>query len=309
MPDPERRGAPVALPRPAPPLRPCVCVIFATRGRPALVDAAVSAMVRQSLRPWSLIVSCPNAADAGGAASRRGVTLVTGAQGLAAQRNAGLRHVPPGTEIIVFFDDDFVPRRDWIACVVALFGREPDIAAVTGTLLADGIKGPGLTVSQARRLLEDERRPSTGSLQEGYIPYGCNMAFRASAIAGRTFDERLVLYGWLEDRDFGAALQRRGYRIVKTDAALGVHLGVKAGRVSGRRLGYSQVVNPLYLWRKGTMTPQAVADHLFRNLASNLARAVAPEPFIDRRGRLAGNFRALRDIARGILRPELAADL
>lgn len=309
MPGPERLVPPFGRPRPAFPPRPRVCVIFATRGRPALIDAAVAAMARQSLRPSSLIVSCPTPADAGMAAERPGITLVTGAHGLAAQRNAGLLHVPRGTEVVVFFDDDFVPRRDWIAAVVALLAQSPDIGAVTGTLLADGIKGPGLTVAEARRMLEREHRPSTGSLREDYTPYGCNMAFRASAIAGRRFDERLVLYGWLEDRDFGAALQRRGYRVVKTDAALGVHLGVKSGRVSGRRLGYSQVVNPLYLWRKGTMPPRAVADHLFRNLSSNLARAMVPEPFIDRRGRLAGNVRALLDVARGILRPELAADL
>jgi GT2 family glycosyltransferase len=307
--DLEYRAAPFARPRPAFPPSPRVCVIFATRGRPALVDAAVTAMDRQTLRPSSLVISCPERADAGAAGDRPGVTLVTGARGLAAQRNAGLRHVPPGTEFVVFFDDDFVPRRDWIAAAVTVFGRSPDIGAVTGTLLADGIKGPGITVAEARRLLKARRVPGMGSVEDGYTPYGCNMAFRASAIAERSFDERLVLYGWLEDRDFGAALQRRGYRIVRIDTALGVHLGVKVGRVSGRRLGYSQVVNPLYLWRKGTMPLQAVADHLFRNIVSNLARAIAPEPFIDRRGRLEGNLRALRDIARGTLRPELAAEL
>jgi GT2 family glycosyltransferase len=309
MQDPDLKAPCLVGPRFRPP-RPRVCVIFATRGRPSLLAEAVAEVDRQSLRPWFIIVSCPTREDAGAVADRPDVTLVTGCHGLAAQRNAGLDQVPHGTELVVFFDDDFLPRRDWIAAVAALFSHHPDIGAVTGTLIADGIKGPGLSIAAARRLVTDASVPSaTAPLQESYTPYGCNMAFRTSAIAGRRFDERLVLYGWLEDRDFGAALERRGYRVVKTPAALGVHLGAKVGRVSGRRLGYSQVINPLYLFRKGTMPLRAVADHLFRNLVSNLVRAFAPEPFIDRRGRLRGNLRAFRDLACGVLQPERAADL
>ena len=309
MPDPEPQALSFVRPR-LRPLAPRVCVIFATRGRPALLAEAVAEVERQSLRPQNIVVSCPSREDAGSVADRPNVTLVTGCHGLAAQRNAALALVPSDTELVVFFDDDFLPRRNWIAAVAELFRRHADIGAVTGTLVADGIKGPGLSVAAARRLLAGASEPvANAPLRDSYTPYGCNMAFRASAIVGRRFDERLVLYGWLEDRDFGAALEQRGYRVVKTAVALGVHLGAKVGRVSGRRLGYSQVINPLYLFGKGTMPLRAVADHLFRNLLSNLVRAFAPEPFIDRRGRLRGNLRAFCDLARGILQPERAAEL
>ena len=113
---------------------------------------------------------------------------------------------------------------------------------------------------------------------EPFSPYGCNMAFRAAAIRGRRFDERLVLYGWLEDRDFGSALAKEGGRLVKLAAARGVHMGAKGGRVRGERLGYSQVVNPLYMNRKGTMTVPLVADQLTRNIGSNLIGSFRPEP-------------------------------
>ena len=84
-------------------------------------------------------------------------------------------------------------------------------------------------------------------------------------------------------------------------------MGVKSGRVAGDRLGYSQVVNPIYMLRKGTMTIGQVAGQLLRNIASNVAGAVRPEPFIDRRGRLRGNVRGLADVLRGRLDPERAA--
>lgn len=80
-------------------------------------------------------------------------------------------------------------------------------------------------------------------------------------------------------------------------------------RMAGDRLGYSQVVNPLYMLRKGTMTYRQVLDHLFRNISSNLALAARPEPFIDRRGRLRGNLRGLTDVLRGRLEPERAAEI
>ena len=86
-------------------------------------------------------------------------------------------------------------------------------------------------------------------------------------------------------------------------------MGVKSGRVAGDRLGYSQVVNPVYLLQKRTMTLWQVVRHISRNIMSNVARWPKPEPFIDRRGRLRGNLRGLADIcvggsSRSALRPQ-----
>jgi hypothetical protein len=132
--------------------------------------------------------------------------------------------------------------------------------------------------------------------------YGCNMAIRMEAAAGLSFDEALPLYGWQEDIDFTYQLGRRG-RLISTGLVTGVHLGAKGGRSSGKRIGYSQVANIVYLWRKGTMEP-GLGERLMRqNLLSNLARSVWPEPHIDRRGRLIGNMLALKDWATGRIDP------
>jgi hypothetical protein len=134
------------------------------------------------------------------------------------------------------------------------------------------------------------------------------MAFRACAIGEQRFDERLVLYGWLEDRDFGARVARDG-RLIKLGAALGAHMGVKRGRVSGRRLGYSQIVNPAYMRAKGTMSARDAARQALRNVVANLTKSLTPEPYIDRRGRVLGNARGLFDLARGVCEPERAERL
>jgi GT2 family glycosyltransferase len=140
--------------------------------------------------------------------------------------------------------------------------------------------------------------------------YGCNMAVRMAAVErlGCRFDENLPLYGWLEDVDFSRRLALCG-RLVRAPAACGVHLGIKRGRQSGRRLGYSQIANPVYLSRKGTCPWRRSLRLMARNVAANLLRAVKPEPYVDRAGRVAGNLRAFKDLCAGRLAPERILEL
>ena len=292
------------------PGRPNVVVAIATIGRPEVVRATIERLqATQTLAPSRIILSCVKPEDAGGLEALPAVELVLGPRGLPAQRNTAIRHVPDDTDILVFFDDDFVADKDWLSAAAQAFEANDDIVALTGDVLADDIKGPGFSFDEAVAIVETPREPAAWSIREPFSPYGCNMAFRMSAIGEHRFDERLVLYGWLEDRDFAAGLVKQGGRMVKWAAARGVHMGVKSGRIAGDRLGYSQIVNPLYMLRKGTMTPAQVADHVFRNVASNLARTPFPEPYIDRWGRLKGNLRGVGDALRGRLQPQRAADI
>lgn len=300
-----RRAAPAAPAVPAP----RIAAVIATRGRPEVVTQTVlHLLARQSLKPDSVIVSCIDPADAGDLQGRNDVVVLTGPAGLAAQRNTALANLPPGTEVVAFFDDDFVAHEDWLATAARTFRDEASIVAFTGRVVADGVGGPGIAFAEAMKLVAAPPA-SDWSWIEPYSPYGCNMAFRLASIGDLRFDERLVLYGWLEDRDFAGALAQRGGRLVKSADATGVHMGVKGGRMAGERFGYSQIVNPLYMLRKGTMTFGQVADHLFRNMSANLGRSLRPEPFIDRRGRLWGNLLGIADILRGRMQPERAAAL
>lgn len=264
---------------------------------------------RQTLAPVAIMICCTTPDDVGAVANRANVTVVYDQPGTSRQRNRILRILPKDIDWIVFFDDDFYPDPHWLETVSQAFRDDALLSCVTGQVVADGVRGPGLTPQDALASIAAHDRTADDWVIEDYSPYGCNMAFRRTAIDGLLFDERLVLYGWLEDRDFGSSLVKRGGKRIKLGRAFGVHLGVKGGRVTGRKFGYSQVMNPIYMHRKGTMTKMQVIDHIGRNVLSNLIKSLRPEAYIDRRGRLIGNFIAFLDLARFRFTPERASFL
>ncbi|MHB8884750.1 MAG: glycosyltransferase family 2 protein [Methylovirgula sp.] len=288
-----------------------VAVVIATRGRPKLVNELISSLADQTRLPDGVFVVGSREQDIVGI-EEGPLTITTkiGRLGSARQRNDGLTLAGASFPYIVFFDDDFVPSRYWLERVIHLFKTERELVSVTGIVLADGIKSKGISLEEGKRLVlqQDENASTSNVVYDGFGPYGCNMAFRYSAISDMTFDERLPLYAWLEDSDFGGRLKGRG-RLVRADGLWGVHLGQKVGRGRGVTLGYSQIANAAYLARKGSLPISFVANIAARNFISNLIRSMVPEPFIDRRGRLYGNLLAIRDVMQGHIEPERAAEL
>ncbi|MGP3698993.1 glycosyltransferase family 2 protein [Rhodobacter sp. NSM] len=286
-----------------------IVVAIATTGRPeVLLPTLAAAGSGQSRPPDRILVCVAESTDLRLAPGLGEVEFLTAPKGLTRQRNAILDQVRPG-EIVLFIDDDFVLAPDCLERLEAGFRYHPEVVMMTGRVLADGICGPGLGHAQAADLIAAAGPAPAERLTEVYNGYGCNMAFRAGPVlAGLRFDERLPLYGWLEDVDFSRRLAPFG-RIVRNEAMRGVHLGVKSGRTSGLRLGYSQVANPVHLIGKRSMSPRRALRMLLRNLVANGLKSVRPEPWTDRRGRLRGNMIALGDFLRGRIRPERALDL
>jgi hypothetical protein len=120
--------------------------------------------------------------------------------------------------------------------------------------------------------------------------YGCNMSMRSRLIGSLRFDERLAL------RQYG--------RMVEFSTIIGAHLGLKAGRVSGVRFGYSQIVNPVYLINKGSVPATFAVELMARNITANLVGSFWPEPWIARRERLRGNLLAAFHLTMGRIQPE-----
>ena len=266
---------------------------IATVGRAGVLREAIEEL-RQQTRPADRVIVCGASPDD---VAGIDAEVIMGPRGLTAQRNAVLA-AAADCDVLVFFDDDFLPAPGYLAAIAQVFAGDAGIVAATGQVIADGIKGPGLTAAAGRALLAADR--GGDGLREVYNAYGCNMALRLTTLRahGLAFDERLPLYGWYEDIDLCRRAARHG-RIVHVAAARGVHLGTKLGRTSGMRLGYSQMVNPVYLARKGSYTWGRAVRSMARNLAANLGRWAMPEPWVDRRGRLRGNLLGVMDLCRG----------
>jgi GT2 family glycosyltransferase len=288
-----------------------IAVGIPTVGRAAILRETLSDVMRQTRLPERIIVCGARPDDVDGAESAAPSTQVLlTSPGLPRQRNAIL-DAAGDADVVIFFDDDFLPHPGYIEAVAAHLAAEPASVVVTGSVLADGIGGPGLTVEQGRAILSEHSIADQQSVKIVFSGYGCNMAVRLAPMRenGLRFDERLPLYGWQEDVDLSRRLARFG-TVVALQSACGVHLGVKSGRNSGVRLGYSQVANPIYLARKRFGYPPFRAlHHIVRNVAMNIARSTWPEPYVDRRGRLKGNILAFRDCLAGRMVPERILDL
>src|ERR1700741_4877779 len=278
-------------------------VAIATTGRPDIAMRTVARLRCQSRPADGIVVVGAQARDVAGIdATVTGTETLLAARGLCKQRNAALDWLEGKSDVIVFFDDDFVPAHDYLANLERLMSEAPSVVGATGWLVDDGAQGDEIDFAEAERRLDVAGETPRGMTRPSASLYGCNMAFRLSAAAGMRFDEHLPLYGWQEDVDFTHQLSWRG-TLLRTSTLTGIHLGTRGGRTSGRRLGYSQVANVVYLWRKGTMRPWLGERLLFQNIVSNVVRSVWPEPDIDRRGRLMGNILAILDLLRGTLDP------
>ena len=187
---------------------------------------------------------------------------------------------------------------------------DPTVVAASGRVLADGFRSAGIGFAEADALVAayESEAPRDVAVFDQVGAYGCNMIIRSNARPDARFDENLPLFGWLEDLDYSSPFAKVG-RIVETNQCVGVHLGVKSGRTSGVLLGYSQIANPLYLAAKGTMGRDRARRMAIRNVLANLLRSVAPERYIDRRGRLKGNLAAMSDLIRGRCHPTRVLDL
>lgn len=284
-----------------------VGIVVASLGRPEFLGSLMQHLGHQSRPADQIVLSVTSAADLpSGWQPTENTRIIMGPKGSCVQRNRGIDALVSSCDLIFFCDDDYVPSRFVVERIVALFTAHPDIAGATGHLIADGVNSPGISIDEARSMLasyDSTSAPPSEPYRDLAGLYGCNMVFRSTAIQNTRFDERLRLYGWQEDIDFAMRVRPHG-RIVKTFAFAGVHCGVKAGRSRGVRIGYSQIVNPVYLVRKGTMHWRYAFKIVSRNISANHLRAFRAEPWVDRLGRVRGNWIGVTDILRGKITPE-----
>jgi glycosyltransferase involved in cell wall biosynthesis len=277
-----------------------------THSRAAILVETIAFLAKQQRQPDKIVVAYADSEDIADAANLfPHVTFLKTPLGLTRQRNAILTWARD-EDILLFIDDDFYLDPQYLKITERFFVEHPEVVASTGRVLADDMKGPGLTVEQAKSIIAGSDGAGCEQRITGvYLAYGCNMCVRLATIRKHRlqFDETLPLYGWYEDWDFSGQLAFFG-SVVHISNACGVHLSAKVGRIPGVLLGYAQVANPIYLARKGTFRWSNVFRFIVGPCLKNLVRSRRPEPHVDRLGRFHGNVAAFRDLCTGTLSPE-----
>jgi GT2 family glycosyltransferase len=282
-----------------------LAIIVATYGRSPTVQETWTHWMEQTRPADRVFVSAVSPADVPECvrADPR-VEVLYGSPGSCSQRNRAMDIAEQDCDVAVFFDDDFVPAPTYLAEVEHIFMTRLDAVLLTGRVLADGVTLGGYDYRQACAFLAagSDEAADPPAPAPARSAYGCNMAARLIPARIR-FDEKLPLYGWLEDVDFSYCMGAHG-AVLQCPSLLGVHMGVTRARSPGQRTGYSQIVNPYYFWRKGTFTVADLTRKPVQNFMANMLKSLAPEPWMDRRGRLVGNLRGMWDILRGRARPD-----
>lgn len=291
-----------------------IAVIICTVNRPAVLHDTVVSATSQTVAPLEVIISCPDNTHINAATlTLPGVRLVNSPIGSSIQRNRGAEAIASSPHLVCFLDDDIELHPCYFENMAVLFKNYPETVLASGRLLADGAKTGQIERDSARQLL------AAGQPVSKYIDcptaietaYGCNMVVRADVLKNVTFDETLSLYAWLEDADFSDSCRTYG-AIVSWPTATAVHLGVRSGRVSGRRFGFSQIVNPYYLAKKRSDRPrvvQVIRRYWLPALVANTIGLIMCDSSTDRAGRLYGNILGLKHVCTGTCDPSAVRTL
>jgi glycosyltransferase involved in cell wall biosynthesis len=289
-------------------------IVVSSVNRPQMLHETVLAIRKQTNLPIAIILSlCDTASILSETAELPLVHVVQGPRGLTKQRNSGLSVLPSEADCVLFLDDDIELAANYIESMQRLFDRFPDVVVASGVSAVDGLRvGRALTREESVLAVLKQHRESKTETAEG--AYGCNMFVRRSLLASVRFDERLPLDSWLEDYDFSVRCKPHG-RVVWNFETCVAHIGAqRTRRERGFLVGYSQLANSHYLWRKGVIPSfrKLLGAFWLPALRVSLQGALHGKPpwnvLVDYKGRVRGNAQALADAALFRLKPERVLD-
>jgi len=292
-----------------------ITAILCSYGRPAILDQTVQSILLQNVLPQEILIVTPSREHVNESTlTRDRVRHVLSPKGLTLQRNTALDNMTDA-DLVVFLDDDIELCPSYLERMQELFAQNPNLVVASGKMLADGGRGPEVLREDAIELCAVAEKTQSRSQEILTQPldygYGCNMVVRGTVAKQNRFDERLSLYAWLEDSDFSYRCTRDAGPPVTNLSAMCVHLGWRGGRISGLRMGYSQIINPIYLWRKAKVFPlrHVVIQYWSRCLVANFVGVVWSKPEEERVNRLRGNARAFWHLLTGKCDPMFINEL
>lgn len=280
-------------------------IVIPTLGRAELLGVSLLHISNQVQMPSQVIVVATERGDIPDDVPDY-VTIVFSRPGICVQRNVGVAACDKDTDAIIMIDDDTFLHSTYIQEMERILCQNPELSAITGILLKDG----GITVDEAIALLKEHVPKRDEALADSGV-YG-SYTVRKSMFDGLCYDERLVLYGLLEDADFGINLKRRG-KVMCSTSLVAVHLMYPGKtRANHMRYGFSQVMNPFYLSRKhGKYLPfsEVVKNHWVKGVPANLIGSIYGADRGIRWQRFKGNLVAFSFLIRGRVLPEYATNL
>ncbi len=208
------------------------------------LDACLSAIARQTIKPFEVIVIDNNSTDATlavAAAFDFVSVLKESRQGVLHARTRGFDAATG--DIIARIDADSLLPSDWVAAVKAVF-EDPDIDAVSGVALYYNV-----AVAPLFNTIDlFFRRRLSWQLKDRVFLWGANMAMRTSAWQ-RVKPILCNRGGMHEDYDIAIHLQEQGAKVVFDERL--------QAKVSSRRIDVSYLSFMRYVW----ISPRTYAEH------------------------------------------------
>jgi glycosyltransferase involved in cell wall biosynthesis len=279
-------------------------VIICTSGRAEVLHDTILNVLNQTIQPAEILVVIYHpAAVLPQTRLLPLVKVISSAQGLCTQRNFGAANAAAASKYLLFMDDDMELMSNFLASQERLFEEFPEVVLSSAATIANGAGLEPLTRLQAQQAVTLYQPRDLIEYHGG--AYGCNMFVRRDVMASARFDENLPLYAMMEDHDFSAQCVRVGRAAwnFRTGVA---HLAASGGRINGRQVGYSQIANPFYLWRKGSITFSFCFWNCWlRFIASNTLKALFSSKVLKSQAhaRLTGNLSASKDLLLGRIHP------
>ena len=293
-----------------------ISVVIASKGRPDFVTETIENLQRQTLKPKEIIVVVPSAEDLPAPQWGDDVKYIVGPLGLTAQRNMGIEAIPTNVRYVGCFDDDFELKSDYLEQAVAFMNTNVAVVGISGLILKDG----AINREEAKRLIANyEPGENLGGMffsrGKHHILYGCNMVIRRGVLRYERFDENLPFYSYGEDYDLSIRLERYGI-IGRFHGCLGVHLETPGGRVPEVLRGYSFVANNWYFRKKGVTHRSPLMSWIRfwficfgKSAWTSLSNLLKGDRSLDWRGRLKGQFLAVKDIFLGRCHPSRITEI
>ncbi len=270
-----------------------VSILIASCGRPAMLHETIASLKRQTVQADCIIVSVASEKDILPETYHEPniKVILAGKPSLTAQRNVALDNTPANTDLVIFLDDDVEASADYVERAQKYIASHPDVAGMCGETVGGTIQER----EEARRFLAGVNTATEAEAPSRGL-YGCNMVVRYPVANQVRFDERLTYYAFMEDHDFGVRCTAFG-RVTQYFGCKLVHFRTPSGRISPVRLGYVQMMNPYYLWSKGSIYFREFVARGPRYLLANLSGLVLGlGSRRDRWGALRGNLIAVKDI-------------